>query len=81
MDIAKKLKILSQYSDDLILQYGRSALENGTKEIEKLREALRFYSNRKNYDLFVRNHPSMGDYETSHILDDYGEIARKALGE
>ena len=50
-------------------------------EIERLREALRFYSNRKHYDLFVRSHTSMGEYETSHIMDDAGSIAREALGE
>ena len=46
-----------------------------------LTEALRFYANRKHYDLFVRSHTSMGEYETSHILDDAGSIAREALGE
>jgi len=45
-----------------------------------LTEALRFYANRKHYDLFVRSHTSMGEYETSHILDDAGSIAREALG-
>lgn len=51
------------------------------QENEKLCEALRFYANRKHYDLFVRSHTSMGEYETSHILDDAGSIAREALGE
>lgn len=46
-----------------------------------LTEALRFYANRKHYDLFVRSHTSMGEYETSHIMDDAGSIAREALGE
>ena len=46
-----------------------------------LTEALRFYANRKHYDLFVRSHTSMGEYETSHILDDAGSLAREALGE
>lgn len=48
---------------------------------EKLRVALYFYSHRKNYDLFVRSHPSMGEYETSFIQDDGGSIAREVLGE
>jgi len=57
------------------------AIQPYADEIEKLREALRFYANRKHYDLFVRSHTSMGEYETSHILDDAGSIAREALGE
>lgn len=44
-------------------------------------DALSFYANRKNYDLFVRSHSSMGEYETSFIQDDGGQIARKVLGE
>lgn len=50
-------------------------------EIGVLREALKFYANRKHYDLFVRAHSSMGEYETSFIQDDGGQIAREVLGE
>jgi len=50
-------------------------------EIGILREALKFYANRKHYDLFVRAHSSMGEYETSFIQDDGGHIAREVLGE
>lgn len=48
---------------------------------EKMREALLFYANRKHYDLFVRAHSSMGEYETSFIQDDGGQIAREVLEE
>ena len=51
------------------------------RQIDAAYEALRFYANRKNYDLFVRAHPSMGEYETSHVQDDSGQIAREVLGE
>lgn len=50
-------------------------------EIGVLRDALSFYANRKHYDLFVRSHPSMGEYETSFIQDDGGQIAREALND
>ena len=49
--------------------------------IDDLEEALRFYANRKHYDLFVRSHSSMGEYETSFIQDDGGQIAREALND
>ena len=65
--------------DETINQIKHLLLEKGA-EIERLREALRFYANRKHYDLFVRSHTSMGEYETSHILDDAGSLAREALG-
>jgi hypothetical protein len=48
-------------------------------KIEELEEALKFYGNEKNYYLEFRKHPSMGDYETSRILDDNGSIARDVL--
>ena len=51
------------------------------KQIDTAYEALRFYANRKHYDLFVRAHSSMGEYETSFIQDDGGQIAREVLGE
>ena len=50
-------------------------------KLVKALDALSFYANRKHYDLFVRSHSSMGEYETSFIQDDGGQIAREALGE
>ena len=54
---------------------------NLSGKIDDLQKALAFYANRKHYDLFVRSHSSMGEYETSFIQDDGGQIAREALGE
>jgi len=48
-------------------------------EIERLREALNFYANEKNYDLVLRTHFSLGEYEYSLIQDDNGTIARSVL--
>ena len=52
---------------------------NLSGRIDDLEEALRFYANSKHYELFVRSHSSMGEYETSHIMDDGGSIARRVL--
>lgn len=49
------------------------------KQIDAAYEALRFYANMRNYNLFIRHHLSMGEYETSFIQDDGGQIAREAL--
>ena len=51
------------------------------KQIDASYEALKFYANHRHYDLFVRAHSSMGEYETSFIQDDSGQIAREVLGE
>ena len=50
-----------------------------SEKIYDLEGALSFYANRSHYDLFIRSHSSLGDYETSFIQDDGGQIARDAL--
>ena len=55
-------------------------IDNLTKTIRKLREALYFYAQRKNYEAVeVDRHESMGVFE-SPIEADEGKRAREALG-
>ena len=70
--------LIQEHTDNVDSRYD---LARSNAKIEQLQEALRFYANSKNYDLFIRNHASMGEHEASHILDDAGAIAREALGE
>jgi len=81
MDIVERLRVSAEFKNRNDKLDSPNIIHEAANEIERLREALRFYANRKHYDLFVRSHTSMGEYETSHILDDAGSIAREALGE
>ena len=76
IELKKKLAEAEQQRDNALDGLWKLRMDN-----EKMREALSFYANRKHYDLFVRAHPSMGEYETSFIQDDGGQIAREVLGE
>lgn len=77
MDIVERLSERFTDLDDHL----RDVIDDARKEIETMRTALQFYANRKHYDLFVRAHSSMGEYETSFIQDDCGSMARAALKE
>ena len=76
IELKKKLAEAEQQRDNAL-----SACMSLRKQIDTAYEALKFYANRKHYDLFVRAHSSMGEYETSFIQDDGGHIAREVLGE
>lgn len=49
-------------------------------EIERLREALKFYSDERNYEMKLKTH-YLGDYEDSLIAEDNGKLARDILKE
>lgn len=76
IELKKKLAEAEQQRDNAL-----NACMSLRKQIDTAYEALKFYANRKHYDLFVRSHSSMGEYETSFIQDDGGQIAREVLGE
>jgi hypothetical protein len=74
MDILKRLR------DPVVLEFDPYDLcDEAADEIERLREALRFYANERHYDMKLRQ-SSMGDYEWSEVTDDMGSVARSALG-
>ena len=76
IELKKKLAEVEQQRDNAL-----NACMSLRKQIDAAYDALKFYANRKHYDLFVRSHSSMGEYETSFIQDDGGQIAREALND
>lgn len=76
IELKKKLAEAEQQRDNAL-----NTCMSLRKQIDASYEAIKFYANRKHYDLFVRSHSSMGEYETSFIQDDGGQIAREVLGE
>ena len=75
MDIVKKLHKWADFG------YGVEASKDmfrAADEIELLREVLRFYANKRNWDQEIRR-SSMGEYEASNIELDQGSYARSAI--
>lgn len=65
----RQLHLGHQYASRLV-----SELESSWAENEKLREALRFYADVKNWNDF-------NSYHNSTVVLDDGSLARKALGD
>lgn len=71
-------------TDVKFIAESRTAMPELIAEVNRLREALGFYADKKNYEEFEQkimgNAGISWSYKTTKVKDDDGLIARKALG-